>query len=156
MKWMIIVNDVKCKQELKQFLNKNSSSILFKTNNESAFSAPGSEKTTSRTKDIVAISSSNSVELVNTKHIVRCQSLQNYTQIYLKNGKKIISTKTLKYFEILLSEKAFVRIHQSHLVNLFEVSSIQKSKSCVLLNDGTELPIATRKKESLLHQIEKL
>ncbi len=81
-----------------------------------------------------------------------CKADDNYTEIYLKE-RKILVSKTLKHFEELLKDFPFVRIHKSYLVNLNEIAQYKKGKGgSVVLNNGKELSVsATRKADLLSH-----
>jgi two-component system LytT family response regulator len=50
--------------------------------------------------------------------IIRCESEDNYTRFFLKSSKPLMISKTLKEYEELLSDEGFLRVHQSHLINL--------------------------------------
>ena len=41
----------------------------------------------------------------------------NYTTFHLKNGRTIMIAHTLKYFEDMLHEHGFMRVHRAFLVN---------------------------------------
>ena len=56
------------------------------------------------------------VKYIQPMDIVRCEADNNYTQVLLQNGKKILFSKTLKHMEAILPD-FFVRVHQSHIVN---------------------------------------
>lgn len=49
--------------------------------------------------------------------ISHLQASSNYTVLTMKNGKKLISAYHLKAFEILFSDKDFIRIDRANLVN---------------------------------------
>jgi two-component system LytT family response regulator len=50
----------------------------------------------------------------------------------------------------MLSEHGFVRIHQSHLINLAHLKSyIKKDGGYIIMDDNSNLPISQRKKDSL-------
>lgn len=89
-------------------------------------------------------------QVLNVSDILYCQADDNYTHIFLEN-KKILVSKTLKYFEDALSDFAFARIHKSYLVNVNEVVRYRKGKGgSVVVSNGKELLVsATRKKELL-------
>ncbi len=91
-------------------------------------------------------------QVVNVADILYCQADDNYTHIYLEN-KKILVSKTLKYFEEALSDFAFARIHKSYLVNVNEVVKYRKGKGgSVVVSNGKELLVsASRKKEFLAY-----
>ncbi|MCL6267336.1 LytR/AlgR family response regulator transcription factor [Flagellimonas myxillae] len=79
-----------------------------------------------------------------------CKADDNYTEIYLEH-KKILVSKTLKYFEDALSSYAFARIHKSYLVNVAEVVKYKKGKGgSVVLSNGKELSVSASKKAALL------
>jgi len=76
----------------------------------------------------IALSNSDGIHLLDISDIIRCESDDNYTKFYIKNRKPILISKTLKEYEELLTEHDFVRIHQSHLINLAYVKSYIKKK----------------------------
>lgn len=79
-----------------------------------------------------------------------CKADDNYTEIYLEH-KKIVVSKTLKYFEEALGSYAFARIHKSFLVNVAEVVKYKKGKGgSVVLSNGKELSVSASKKAGLL------
>ena len=89
-------------------------------------------------------------QVLNVKDILYCKADDNYTEIYLEN-KKILVSKTLKYFEEALSEFPFARIHKSYLVNVNEVVKYRKGKGgSVVVSNGKELLVSASKKKALL------
>ncbi len=89
-------------------------------------------------------------QVLNVKDILYCKADDNYTEIYLEN-KKILVSKTLKYFEQALSDFAFARIHKSYLVNVNEVVKYRKGKGgSVVVSNGKELLVSSSKKKELL------
>lgn len=79
-----------------------------------------------------------------------CKADDNYTEIYLEH-KKIVVSKTLKYFEEALTEYSFARIHKSYLVNVGEVVKYKRGKGgSVVLSNGKELSVSASKKAVLL------
>ncbi|MCZ8197340.1 MAG: LytTR family DNA-binding domain-containing protein [Flavobacterium sp.] len=98
----------------------------------------------------IALSNSDGIHLLDISDIIRCESDDNYTKFFIKNRKPILISKTLKEYEELLTEHDFVRIHQSHLINLAYVKSyVKKDNGFVLMNDDSQLPISQRKREQL-------
>jgi DNA-binding LytR/AlgR family response regulator len=69
----------------------------------------------------------------------------NYTQINSLNGSVSIYAKTLKKFELELSEqKQFVRVNKSVIVNLLFVNKINKDD--IEVCNGTIIMISRRRK----------
>ena len=89
-------------------------------------------------------------QVLNVADILYCKADDNYTEIYLEN-KKILVSKTLKYFEEALSQFSFARIHKSYLVNVNEVIKYRKGKGgSVVVTNGKELLVSASKKKELL------
>ncbi|MBC8643903.1 response regulator transcription factor [Flavobacterium lindanitolerans] len=98
----------------------------------------------------IALSTSDGIHLLEVSDIIRCESEDNYTKFYIKNGKPILISKTLKEYEELLAEHGFERIHQSHLINLSCLKSyIKKDGGYVIMADNSKLPISQRKKRKI-------
>lgn len=94
------------------------------------------------------------LEYVTPEEIIRCQADVNYTHIFLRDGRKLTVAKTLKEYESILSDHGFFRAHNSHLINLREVKFYNKGKGgFLILKNGTEVEVASRRKEDLLKQL---
>ncbi|WP_446050908.1 LytR/AlgR family response regulator transcription factor [Zobellia laminariae] len=89
-------------------------------------------------------------QVLNITDILYCKADDNYTEIYLEN-KKILVSKTLKYFEDALAGFSFARIHKSYLVNVNEVVKYRKGKGgSVVVSNGKELLVSASKKKDFL------
>jgi two-component system LytT family response regulator len=90
-------------------------------------------------------------EVIAAQDILYCQADDNYTQIFLKIGKKKLISKTLKYFEEALTDFGFARIHKSYLVNVNEITGYKKGKGgTVVLSNGKEVMVSASQKANLL------
>ena len=98
----------------------------------------------------ITIPLQNGFEVLQIKDILYCQADDNYTQIFLKDKKKLVS-KTLKYFEEMLTENGFARVHKSYLVNVGHIVEYRKEKGgSVVLENGKEIMVSPSKKKDLL------
>jgi two-component system LytT family response regulator len=89
-------------------------------------------------------------QILNVEEILYCKADDNYTEIFLEN-KKILVSKTLKYFEEALSDFPFARVHKSYLVNVNEVVKYRKGKGgSVVMSNGKELLVSASKKKQFL------
>tara|TARA_R110001606_G_scaffold61384_2_gene143610 strand:+ start:922 stop:1653 length:732 start_codon:yes stop_codon:yes gene_type:complete len=89
-------------------------------------------------------------QILNISEILYCKADDNYTEIYLLN-KKILVSKTLKYFEDALTEYPFARVHKSFLVNVNEVVKYRKGKGgSVVMSNGKEVMVSASKKKDFL------
>lgn len=96
----------------------------------------------------------NGMVFLNVNEIIRLKSDSNYTQFFLKDGQKILVSKTLKDFDELLSGTDFFRVHQSHLINLAYIKQYTKGKGgYVTMTDGAEIEVSVRKKEEFLKRV---
>ncbi len=71
----------------------------------------------------------------------------NYTNLWLVNGNKMLASKTLKEFEELLEpQRMFFRIHKSYIVNLKFIRSFSKGEQAtVLMSNNVTLPLSRRR-----------
>ncbi|WP_372944957.1 LytR/AlgR family response regulator transcription factor [Muriicola sp.] len=93
-------------------------------------------------------------QVLDVSEILFCRADDNYTEIYLSERKLLVS-KTLKYFEDALADFNFVRIHKSFLVNINEVVRYKKGKGgSVVLSNGKELSVSASRKKILLSHYE--
>ncbi|MCW9037755.1 MULTISPECIES: LytTR family DNA-binding domain-containing protein [Altibacter] len=98
----------------------------------------------------ITIPLQNGFEVLQVADILYCQADDNYTNIFLKDSKKLVS-KTLKYFEDLLQDNGFARVHKSYLVNVNAVTEYNKGKGgSVVLSNGKQIMVSPSKKKELL------
>ncbi|MDX5320623.1 MAG: LytTR family DNA-binding domain-containing protein, partial [Bacteroidota bacterium] len=94
---------------------------------------------------------------VEIQRIIRCESDANYTWFYLEGGQKILASKTLKEYEQLLSEHLFYRVHKSHLINLHHLDRYVRGEGgSVFMDNGDEVEVSRRTKESFLQKLKEL
>ena len=100
---------------------------------------------------MLALSMTDKVEFIEVATIVRCESDGNYTAFHLKNGEKLLISKTLKDYDELLSPYGFLRVHQSHLINLKEIKSFIKTDGgYIKMKDGSTVSISRQRRETVL------
>ncbi|MDW3650662.1 MAG: LytTR family DNA-binding domain-containing protein [Bacteroidia bacterium] len=90
-------------------------------------------------------------EVVEVHEIIRCQANGNFTDFLLKDGSKKMICRTLKFYDELLSELGFIRIHKSHLVNMEYIVGYKKGKGGqVSMKNGDMVDVAPSRKKDLL------
>lgn len=99
----------------------------------------------------IALPIGNDFNLTKIDNIIRCEADNNYTDFHFVNEKRITVSKTLKDIENLLKDYDFIRVHQSHLVNLNKVKSFlnNEGNSFVVLNNQTEVPVSRQKRKEV-------
>lgn len=91
------------------------------------------------------------------QNIIRCVAEGNYTSIFFKDGKRIMTTRKIKDFEELLADHQFFRVHRSHLVNLNYIEKYFKGDGgYVVMVDGSSIDVARRKKEDFLERLSRV
>jgi two-component system LytT family response regulator len=102
----------------------------------------------------IALPLSDKIIFIDITSIIRCQGEGNYTHIYLKEEEKLLASKTLKEFEELLSDYNFLRVHQSHLINLNEVKAYMKTDGgYIKMNDSSSVSISRQRKEMVMERL---
>lgn len=92
----------------------------------------------------------NGMLFVDYNDVVRIQSSNKYSIVFTADKKQHIVSKPLSRFEELLLKKGFLRIHDSHMINLLHVKSYSKGKGGEIgMSDGSMVPISVRRKEAL-------
>ncbi len=105
-----------------------------------------------KTSNFVIVSGMDKVDFLNPDEIICLKSSGRYTQFILKDAaRQVVSSKSIGEYEDTLSKTAFFRIHNSYLINLSHIISIDKKGGtyCTLSN-GSVLPISRRRYDGLM------
>jgi two-component system LytT family response regulator len=104
----------------------------------------------------LAIPTSDGMEYLNPKDIVRIESDRSYSWFFLAGNRKILVSRHLKEFQDLLGERNFFRPHNSHLINLrFVKKFIRRDGGYIEMQDGTNIPVSRGRKDLFLAQMAK-
>lgn len=101
-------------------------------------------------KQRILVNSRSGVEAIELDEIICMESESNYTTVFLHEGKKITTAKTLKEFEGQLCSEgsSFMRVHQSYIINLKKVLRFVKTNDLIILSDDLQAPLSKSKRES--------
>jgi len=142
-------------EELRTALQNALDTIDFKKD-DVQYEALTQNLTTNQKRKLV-LKTQESVHVVDLNEIIRCEADKNYTFFYLNNGKKILVSRTLKDFELLLSNHGFFRVQQSHLINLEYIERYDKQEGgSVIMKDGAPVPLSAAKKDQFFQILENL
>ena len=103
-----------------------------------------------KNKKKIVLKTMERIYSVDINDIMRFESDGGYTKVYLVDGKRIMVSKTMKEFEDLLLEANFLRVHNSHIVNMNHLFCFEKTEGHVVMKDDSIVPVSNRKKEQLL------
>ena len=99
----------------------------------------------------IAIHNREAYEFVPASTIFYCTAEGAYTKIVFKEKHPVIISKTLGDFEEVLPSEIFVRIHNSTVVNINEITHFVKSDGgYVVMSNGEKLIVSKSRKENLI------
>ncbi|MBI9063184.1 MAG: response regulator transcription factor [Marinilabiliaceae bacterium] len=105
----------------------------------------------------LVLRTAEAMHLVDIADILYCKSDNSYTTFFLKDQKEILVSKGMKEYAELLEGFDFLRPHQSFLVNLHGIKMVDKADGgFIIMNNGREIPVSSRRKQKLLSMLEQL
>ena len=95
-------------------------------------------------------------EITFISSILYCEAVDNFTKFHFESGNPLLICRTLKYFEDVLREHRFLRIHRSFVVNPNHVVRYSKGKGgFVTMKNKHELEVSPNKKKELMELFER-
>lgn len=142
--------------ELVASVDKIKDSISSKTETTSTQVLAANIKTINNREEKMVLPQMDGFEVVKINEIIRAEADDNYTILYLENNKKYTLSKTLKYYENLLTEYGFLRTHKSHLLNVAHLVKYKKGKvGTAIMSDGSEALVVSAMKKELMSRFGK-
>lgn len=90
-------------------------------------------------------------EIVNINTILYCEAEDNFTRFHFEAGNPMLICRTLKYFEEVLKDYKFIRIHRSFLINPAYVIRYSKGKGgYITMKNQKELEVSPNRKKEFL------
>lgn len=145
------LDETELKTAMQRVANQQGNSLLLQ---QQQLMIAGSQKQTGQSdmESRMVLATQESLQVIQLKDIVYCQSEGGYTWFNLTSGEKILISKPLKYYDDLLPEEWFLRPHQSYLVNIKYVDKYLKVGD-LILKDKTEIPVSSRRREQIVQRI---
>ncbi|WP_153800127.1 LytR/AlgR family response regulator transcription factor [Foetidibacter luteolus] len=100
----------------------------------------------------LAVSTTEGTYFLQPDDIIRLEGEGNYTKFFFINRKPLLTSKTLKEYEEILSGHNFIRIHKSHMVNCQHVISY-KNESGLIMKDNSVVEVSRRRKEEVMQAL---
>ncbi|NNT71183.1 response regulator transcription factor [Flavobacterium sp. IMCC34852] len=99
---------------------------------------------------VICIKSYGDYRYIDSNDVLYFEADNNSTDIHLNNGEMITAFKTLKHFETVLPQTQFLRIHNSYIINVDQVSRIHTGNTvCYIKNSTTKLPFSKSYKDNV-------
>lgn len=93
-------------------------------------------------------------QIIRIRDIVFCEADNTYTILHLADQKKVMASRPLHDYELLLADTSFIRIHKSYLINVQHLKEYQKGEGGIaVMSNGRQLDVSRRKKEQFIGYI---
>lgn len=117
-----------------------------------------SKKTVFRDNEKISLATRDGFTVVKNDEIVNLEASDNYTMIYMTDGRKFLSCKNIKVYEESLNPEVFYRVHKSHIVNVkHHLKGFSRHDgNNVQLSNGKMIPVARRKLSDFMDIINKI
>lgn len=102
----------------------------------------------------IGIPDDGGIRYININNIIYCETHNRYTKVVTTEGEILSSYNIGKYHETL-TQDFFFQLHRSFIVNLNHIKRYDAS-GMVIMNNGTEIPIAKAHKELFLQMFHKV
>jgi len=106
--------------------------------------------------DKLIVASGNGFKFIKIDQIIRVSASGNYSEIYLLENQRILTSRPIRDYDDMLRPLGFFRVHRSHLINLEYIAEYKDGRSGSLtMDDGFELSIARDRKVAFLKLFKK-
>lgn len=107
--------------------------------------------------DKITISAIDGLYFLALDKILRIEADDNYSHIYTTEGQRFTISKTIKYYEDLLADGNFFRVHKSHIINLnFMTKFVKGDGGYVVMNDEKEIVVSRRRRPAFMEKMRNL
>ena len=92
----------------------------------------------------VVVKTGNQIRIISISEISYIEACDDYVKIHTE-AEVFMKKKTMSYYESILNEKEFVRVHRSYIINLSQIKRIElmeKESYCALLKSGVKIPLS--------------
>ena len=92
----------------------------------------------------IVVKNGSEIQILPTADVDFIEAYDDYVKIYIGNQYHL-KKKTLSYYESVLSEKDFIRIHRSFILNIAKltgIESFEKNSYLAILTSGKRIPIS--------------
>jgi two-component system, LytTR family, response regulator len=100
--------------------------------------------------NIILVPTDGGTRVISPRRIIRIQSISSYSKLFFSDGSTLVVAKVLLYFENMLLQHEFIRVHRTHLVNKHYMQTILMGEGAkILLENGELLSISRRKRKAV-------
>jgi two-component system, LytTR family, response regulator len=101
--------------------------------------------------DKISIATTKGLTFINLANIVAIEADGNYSTFHLLEGKPVIASKNLSFFEEILGDNpSFFRSHKQFIINLAHAQEYLSVEGLIVLPNGIKAKLARTRKELFL------
>lgn len=105
----------------------------------------------------IVVPQSDGITFIDIEEIIYFSADGAYTNIYLRNGTKILVSRKIKEYDELLEGTYFFRTHRSFLVNLSEVRRlVRQDGGHIIMKDDRKISLSAQRKDAFLQALSDL
>jgi len=124
--------------------------VLQQRNEEVNTNDSSPEEEPSNTGGRMQFPAPNGIVYLKDEEIYYIESEGRYSNIYDKDGAKLVTTKPLKDLESMLSTSSFIRVHRSYIINLAYIKHYARGRdSHVILENDQRVDVGKHYKDDL-------
>lgn len=99
----------------------------------------------------IAIALGDGLKFMRLEDIISLHASGSYTEFHLTSSEKVLSSKSLKYYDNVLPDTYFFRTHHSYIINLSHIEQYHRSDGNIItMKGGIEVVLSRRKKKDFL------
>lgn len=99
----------------------------------------------------VAVPAKDGLVLLRHEDIMYLEAADSYTVVHSRDGKRTVSSKHIRVFELNLDPRKFFRAHKSYIINLDHLVSLSRTEgNMAVLDNGALVPVSRRKLPELM------
>lgn len=104
--------------------------------------------------DKISIATTKGLIFINLANIIAIEADGNYATFHLLEGKPVVASKNLSFFEEILTENPqFFRSHKQFIINLSHVQEYLSVESLIVLSNGIKAKLARTRKDLFLQVV---
>lgn len=115
--------------------------------------AQGSTEQVESNDSYLFIKSEYKLIRINFSDILYVEGMKEYVRIHLLNQKPVMTLLTMKALEEKLPAKKFMRVHRSYIVNLTQVSTVERFR--IVYDNKVRIPVSENYKEKFQKFLDK-
>ena len=102
----------------------------------------------------IALPSEDGMVLIPFEEVIKCQAERAYCKFFIRDGKEILVSKSMKEYEEILLAHDFLKVHKSSIVNINCITKyISGRGGFVKMSDESLVSVSVRRKEELMKVI---